>query len=180
VRIGELVKRALIVEIREVFEGFNVVYEKDNEILLKYEDAYEIVETWIIVDDEGEIETVDITVVDLDEEIATPEGCHDCLFEECPRWDNEKEECNITDEEIHEEERKWVRVVGITRGLRISRIIYKRWCYLNIPHNHIYRGYSIKLYKPTDIEKIRAVYEILEDLIDLGEILGRLIDKTEG
>jgi len=65
VRIGELVKRALIVEIREVFEGFNVVYEKDNEILLKYEDAYEIVETWIIVDDEGEIETVDITVVDL-------------------------------------------------------------------------------------------------------------------
>jgi hypothetical protein len=110
-----------------------------------------------------------ITETNDNEEIITPYSCHDCAYDECPYYDKEKEECSITDEDIDKEEREWEKKLYESAKITIARTIVEEKCYLDIPHTHIYKAYTIALNESVTVETIKALIELFDRLIEIAE-----------
>ncbi len=116
---------------------------------------------------------INIKIWDINEEIITPESCHDCLYEECDWWDEDKEECGLTDDIINKEieEYRDKKVVILHNG----EVVIRRWicdveCFLNFRHYHLYKGHLIGI-ETTDRDKVEAIIKAYDILIDVYESL---------
>ena len=123
--------------LRELFGEFYEVRDEGCRIVAEYEDA-DFKET-ITLEFVKHGYELTVEVAFLDEEIHTPESCHDC-FNDCPYFDEDG--CKLSDEEIEEEIREWTSRAPVKSldQLIVEPTIIEIWCPVNMPHYHIYKG----------------------------------------
>ena len=155
--------------------NFEICDSKDYEfarmVTLECVDAYEkeMVTLWCDYNT-SEIEAT-IDYINLDREVLTSEVCgqhhglQDC--EECSYFRNGK--C-VVDEEAEKTMNEWEDSPTLkVSNISISREVYSEKCYLQIPHTHYYLSYTITV-KPCYTEKLRAILELIDVLIELYEL----------
>ena len=164
---------------KELSEAWNIRV-RDNEIIAKYEDAYDI-ETISI---EVEVRPFNYVVYKVyceharkDDEIITCDSCHahDCdecpLFEELKEDDGEEIDRQKLDEyvqsEIEEHENKpRYELTGFVGFINVAPCIVERECYLDIPHVHLYRG--VKIYAVFNhIDMVKALITLRDYIFSL-------------
>jgi hypothetical protein len=112
--------------------------------------------------------SVSITKIDEDNEIITPQSCHDCS-EDCPFYDIEKEECLRTDDIIDKEKAEWQKTLFENDHITIARTIAEKMCYLDIPHYHYFKAYTITLRQGLTANDIIAMDQLFDILISIVE-----------
>ena len=154
---------------KELSEAWNIRV-RDNEIVAKYEDAYDI-ETISI---EVEVRPFNYVVYKVyceharkDDEIITCDSCHaqDCdecpLFEELKEDDGEKTDRKKLDEYVQREierhlNKQRFELRAFVGYINVAPCIVERECYLDIPHVHLYRG--VKIYAELNhIDLVKAL-----------------------
>jgi len=105
--------------------------------------------------------TIWIEQADEDNEIITPQSCHDC-FKDCVFY--KERACSRTEKEIEDEIAQWqnkIKMKGryLTSEITIENIIFERNCYLDIPHSHLLKGKQMTL-KTTDHTIIKPFLKI--------------------
>jgi len=163
ITISEQLKNVL-----EEFKDYKVRFE-EGKVFLEYEDAYEIVSVELTLNEHGNVVEADIIHADLDAEIITQESCHGCFYDDCSFYDEELNECKLSDDDIMKEIGEYVSARTLsTSTFEISRIIVERKCYIDFPHDHSYKGHQITIKKATNI-LFRDVMNLLDELLELYE-----------
>jgi len=159
-------------ELREEFseeDGWETeVDERIGYIKMFYSDAYNVTEVYIYLNEYGVPEGIAIVEADKSEEIVMPESCHTCS-EFCIYYDSVNETCKRGYKEIYKEVSEWERVLCETRHLRIEREIYAEKCYIDVPHDHIYKAYKVTYTGPVLVETIVSLVELFDLLVELVE-----------
>jgi hypothetical protein len=109
-----------------------------------------------------------ITKIDENNEIITPESCHDCS-EDCPFYNAQNEECLRTDDIIDKEIAEWRKTLFENDYITIARTIAEKKCYLDIPHYHYFQAYTIILRKGFTVSDIIAIEQLFDILISIVE-----------
>jgi hypothetical protein len=138
-------------------------------IKLRYSDAYDIIDVLVFLNEFKVPFEVSYIRASRTEEIATPESCHGCDCEGCERYDSEKGECSITEEEVEEEFDKWEKKLVDARHVVVKRVIVEDRCFLDVPHYHYYRGYEIIYRGPITPDTILAIDLLFDDIVDIAE-----------
>jgi hypothetical protein len=112
--------------------------------------------------------SVTVTHIDMDNEIIVPEACHDCS-DDCPFYDAENEQCLRTDDIIEKEIRDWKKALFVNDKITIARIVFEQKCYLDIPHYHYFKAYSVTLRKGLTVNDIIAIDQLFDVLISIVE-----------
>jgi hypothetical protein len=137
-------------------------------IKLVYSDAYQFEEIFIDINRYDVPVVLTITRADFDDEIFTPESCHEC-GEFCEFYDSESGECTLSDETIDKEIEEWNTTIFESKDIVIRKVVVEVKCFINIPHTHYYRGYEIKYFKDITVDTIKAIDELFDVLISLVE-----------
>lgn len=154
-------------EIHRHFKEWRLIDEDDIYIGYEWSDGYGFTRVHFYIHD-NKISSCTIENASRDEEIINPYACHDCTEEECRYYDKEKGECSITDRDIENEVKKWERTILERDDLTVSRVVLEETCYVNVTHEHLYRGYSIELSNPS-IEMVLDVIVEFDTIIELAE-----------
>jgi len=109
-----------------------------------------------------------MTKANMDEEIITPESCHECGYENCTFYDAEKQECTITQEQIDKEIKEWQKTLYHSEKLTINQTVIEQKCYLDVPHYHLYKAHQITLNQSLLIETIKAVETLFDEIIQIA------------
>jgi hypothetical protein len=109
-----------------------------------------------------------VTKFDENNEIITPESCHDCS-EDCPFYNAQNEECLRTDDIIDKEMAEWRKALFVSDDITIARTIAEKKCYLDIPHYHYFQAYTITLRKGLTANDIIAIEQLFDILISIVE-----------
>lgn len=155
-------------------EEHNIESEKQGDSYMisgEYNDAYDIesLSLGITVNEFGiPFYILDLDSTDRNNEIIKPESCHEC-DNFCNLWKRGK--CSRTDKVIEREEvnhmnRKKLDSQWLNRGLIIEPKLITEECFLNVTHEHEFKGFALNL-KCHDIETVKAVLELRDCLISL-------------
>jgi hypothetical protein len=137
-------------------------------ISLKYSDAYEIVNATIFLNEHGVPFALAYVKAKRDEEVLTPESCHECVLADCVYYDTTEEECTLSDEEIQEKFGRWKRKLVEVRNMIVRSVIVKDECYLDIPHAHYYRGYEVIYRGSITCDVVSAIDLLFDDIVDIA------------
>jgi hypothetical protein len=129
----------------------------------EYCDVYNFTSIYIELNDYNVPVRLVITKADLDEEIITPEACHDCIYEDCQFY-----KCR-SEEDVEKEMEEWSKTLYESEKLTVKRVVIDRKCYVNIPHYHYYRAYEISLNQSLLPQTVKAVDELFDLLVELAE-----------
>ena len=154
-------------EIHRHFQEWKLIDEDDIYIGYEWSDAYDITRVHFYIHN-NKISSCIIESASKDEEIINPYACHECIGEDCKYYDREKDECGITDKNIENEINIWEHTILRRDDITVSRTVLEETCYVNVTHEHIYRGYSIELLNPS-IEMILDTIANIDSIIELAE-----------
>ena len=167
-KVGEL---KVSEQLREQLENLGEEWEvrqDENIITLTYIDAYEIVEVTLELNEYFNVVSAYYEYASFDEEIIMPSSCHDCS-EYCEYYNALTGECSITDDDIDKEIAEWIDAPKLNSGhFEITRIVKGVMCYLDIPHEHLYKGYSINFVTANNITAF-DILNVLDCIIEIYE-----------
>ena len=166
-------------QLREQLENLGEEWKIEEDlpyIILVYEDAYEFLKVTLEINDFGNVISACYEYGDLSEEIITPSSCHECS-EYCDFYDHSTGECAVTLEEIEKEVAEWVDVPRLCSSyFEIERTITEIRCYIDIPHEHLYKGYLINL-KVADNVTAFEILNVLDHIVDIYETYVKEVKK---
>jgi len=141
-------------------------------VVADYKDAYEC-ETIEVLRVDEKIEVCVTRYNFMDDEIRFPEGCHECVYEECQYYNPEIEECTL--EAISEQEMKEFNVNAVNEDislgygckLNVAEHIATVQCYVNVTHLHYYKALSITLLTQSleDVKRFLISRDIIFSII---------------
>jgi len=147
--------KALLKDI--ISEDYQTLEESVDCLAYRYTDAYEqeLIEVNTRTNRYGvTFYTLLVERTDFDNEIITPESCHDCS-EDCQYYG--RTQCNRTDKAIQREIDQWKKAKEVkARDLTLSTSIVETECHLNVSHHHAYRGF-ILMYETTSVDRLKDV-----------------------
>jgi hypothetical protein len=155
--------------LKEEFREEDWKYEVNMEmgyLKMEYQDAYQYEEIFIDLNEYNVPVKATITRASLDEEIVTPESCHEC-FEECPYYS--EDECKITDENIDKEIEEWEKVLVEKGKLVVKRVIVELECFLDVRHYHLLKGYEVVLKDSLLPDTVKALDELFDVIVEVAE-----------
>lgn len=161
-KIGDWIKDVL----NEAWE----IEERGNEIIARYEDAYdtEKIEIEIEINEYGVVTyNVVMEYANKTDEIPICDSCHDTYCEDCWLFKQfgDKETGEIDHKKLDEyfnkevekhENQTHYELSGFNGKINVKPIIVERKCYLDIPHYHYYRGVSITA-ELHDFDELKAL-----------------------
>lgn len=119
---------------------WQVSYEEGQEyFVLQFDDGYEYIEAYVHFNEHFNIYEMDVSYFDYDNEIIAPESCHDCSTD-CQFY--KKGDCTTKPEKEMAEHMRKKTLKG--NKVSISPDIIGRKCFVNISHNHYYKGYLLE------------------------------------
>jgi len=148
-------------------------------------DSYELIKIGIWKDDNQARYELEMSYADRDEEIATPESMHDNVLVDWDEWERElKEELGLGPDadwdlvikawskRIDKEIEAWegdltIKVTSAYTTIELSRAVIKETCYLNVTHEHLYKGAIIKA-ETWDFEELLAILRLKELLAKIA------------
>jgi len=164
--------RDFVEALKEAFReenGWNYEIDEDaGYIAIKYIDAYIAETIYIQLNEYGVPDELYIEKADITDEIIDPYSCHECS-EDCPYYDEEKEECTITEEEIEKEYSEWEEKLIETNKIEVRRVVMEIPCEYNGSHYHHCKGYAITIRDGLLPQTVIALDELFDYIVELAE-----------
>ena len=160
---ARLTKREIQKILNEVNEVESEIVFGESDLTINYEDAYDIERIYVqkTQNEYGvKFYRLEIEYTNRDSEIINCYSCHSTFCEDCPLKDEAENIDELINREIDEYESKpEIKLSALSSKLTIKPIIVETKCYLDIPHEHLFKGVYLE-FETNDFGELIALMKL--------------------